>query len=80
MLFDPILDPHPARRVPLGTTWNGGDDLLLHRMQPLVDFVEATPDTLARKRNGRAVIPAETIEELQRIASTKSLLVHGVGL
>ncbi|HEY0143355.1 MAG TPA: DUF692 family protein [Thermoanaerobaculia bacterium] len=80
MLFDPILDPHPARRIPLGTTWNGGDDLLLHRMQPLVDFVEATPDTLARKRDGRAVIPGETIEALQRIAATKSLLVHGVGL
>lgn len=80
MLFDPILDPHPARRVPLGTTWNGGDDLLLHRMQPLIDFVEATPDTLARKRDGHAVIPGETIEALQRIAATKAVLVHGVGL
>lgn len=80
MLFDPILDPHPARRIPLGTTWNGGDDVLLHRMQPLVDFVEITPDTIARKRGGAAIIPVETIEELERIASTKSLLVHGVGL
>ena len=74
------LSPLPAPSPSLGMSWNGGDDLLLQRLLPYVDFVETTPDTIARKQHGRAVIPDATLDELRRIAATKTLLVHGVGL
>lgn len=74
--LSPLAAPSPS----LGMSWNGGDDLLLQRLLPYVDFVETTPDTIARKQNGRAVIPDATLDELRRIAATKTLLVHGVGL
>jgi uncharacterized protein (UPF0276 family) len=74
------LSPLPASSPALGMSWNGGDDLLLQRLLPYVDFVETTPDTIARKQHGRAVVPDETLDELRRIAATKTLLVHGVGL
>jgi uncharacterized protein (UPF0276 family) len=64
----------------IGTTYFGGEPLLLDRMMPLVDFIETTPDSIAEIRNRRAAISLEVLDELRTIAASKRLLVHGIGL
>ena len=66
--------------VAIGTTFNGGGSDLLDRILPLVDFIETTPDSIARVIDGRATIDDETVELLQEIARHARLLVHGIGL
>lgn len=64
----------------IGTTYNGGGAELLERILPLVDYIETTPDTIARVRRGRPEIDAMALETLREIARHARLLVHGVGL
>src|SRR5258706_16203490 len=64
----------------IGTTYNGGGAELLERILPLVDYIETTPDTIARVRGGRPEIDATALETLREIARHARLLVHGIGL
>ena len=64
----------------LATTYEGGDATLLNRLVPLVDFLEITPDSIARMVNGSASLDTRTLEEIRDIAGDRCVLVHGVGL
>lgn len=64
----------------LATTYEGGDVALLGRITPLVDFLEITPDSIARLVNGSPRLDPQTLEEIRDIWRGKQVLVHGVGL
>ncbi len=68
----------------LGFTYEGGDAGLLERVVPLVDYLEITPDSIARPqhggvRGGVRLDPA-ILDELDAVAGDVDFVVHGVGL
>ena len=70
----------PDRTFGLAVTYEGGDAAFLERLTSLVDYVEVSPDGMARKSDGRARLDERSLENLRNIVSGKKLLVHGVGL
>ena len=77
----PISDVAPANpRIGLATTYEGGDAALLARIVPLVEYLEITPDSIARRVSGSARLDAPTLEELRGLARGRKVLVHGVGM
>ncbi len=64
----------------MATTYEGGDAALLERIVPLVDFLEITPDSVARRVNGSARLDAPTLDEIRGLGRGRKVLVHGVGL
>ena len=67
-------------RFGLATTYEGGDSSFLERVVPFVQFLEITPDSIARKRNGSVRLDSRTLEEIRTVGCDKQVLVHGVGL
>lgn len=66
----------------IGTTYEGKDFEYLRRILPFVGHIEVSPDSIARRSNGRTDINPESLAHLQwmqRNAKT-DLLLHGVGL
>src|SRR5689334_3791992 len=74
------MAPEGTTIVALGTTYEGYNPELLERILPLVDYLEVTPDTLAEARDGRLVLHAAALDELQRVGPAARIIVHGVGL
>lgn len=66
--------------IATGINYEGRDPRFVETVLPLAEVVEVTPDAIATIRDGRAVIPAETIDELRTIARGARLTIHGVGL
>jgi uncharacterized protein (UPF0276 family) len=65
----------------LGTTYIGGNAELLRRILPLVEFLEVTPDTVARVTwDDRVILDERTLCELKDISRDVGLIAHGVGL
>lgn len=77
----PISDAPPTNpRMGLATTYEGGDAALLERVVPLVEYLEITPDSIARRVNGSVRLDAETLEEIRGLGRGRKVLVHGVGM
>jgi uncharacterized protein (UPF0276 family) len=67
-------------RLRLGFTYEGGEPALLERIVPIVDYLEITPDSIARQHGGVARLDPAIIDELHAIEDAVDLVVHGVGL
>ena len=76
--FGERIQSHP--RPKLAVTYNGDDPGLLDSLVPLVDFVEISPDAIARSEGGRTHLRAEVVQELAAVAPQIKLIAHGVGL
>jgi uncharacterized protein (UPF0276 family) len=61
-------------------SYEGHEPGLLERVLPLVDFIEVTPDTIARANSDRPQLDPEAMAELKAIGDDVVILVHGVGL
>jgi hypothetical protein len=68
--------PRPA----LAATYEGGHPALLERIAPLVDFLEISPDSIARADGRRATLRPEAVDEFRSVSSTARFVAHGVGL
>ena len=75
----PAIDSSEGRWG-LATTYEGGDPVLLERIVPLVEYLEVTPDSIARAGPNVARLDAGTLAEIRDLARGKKVLVHGVGL
>jgi uncharacterized protein len=64
----------------LCTTYEGHDPTYLECVLPLVDYLEVTPDSLARTHNGTVSLDSATMDDIQRICDDKQIVVHGIGL
>ena len=64
----------------LATTYEGMDSDLLHRIVPLVDYLEVAPDSIALSRNGHSSLRPELLDQLASVSPPTDLLVHGIGL
>lgn len=69
-----------ALRPGLGTTYLGHDPALLERVLPLVEYVETTPDSIARVENHAAALHPGSLAELKSIGDAAQVIVHGIGL
>jgi len=69
-----------ARQHCLGFSYEGGEPDLLHRIVPLVDYLEITPDSIARPIGAEVHLDRAIIDELKALGSSVSFMVHGVGL
>jgi uncharacterized protein len=67
-------------RPELAVTYNGDDPDLLHRLVPLVDVLEISPDAIARSEGGRTRIRPEVVQELAQVLPQVKLIAHGIGL
>ena len=68
------------RRFGLSTTYEGGDAALLRRLASHVDFLEITPDSIARVVDRSARLDMRTLEGIREVGRGRPVLVHGVGL
>jgi len=64
----------------LAVTYEGDERDLLDQLVPLVDFVEITPDAIARSQRGRAELRPELLSEYDSVVPARKLIAHGVGL
>ena len=69
-----------AVKPALATTYEGGDPDLLAKILPLVDYLEISPDTIARMDNGLSARHPAIVAEYQSVASQVKMIAHGVGL
>ena len=67
-------------RVAIGATFEGHGAGGLARVLPLVDYLEVTPDGIARRENGRARLDRDAVALLREAAAQTTVVVHGVGL
>ena len=70
----------PGPRVGIGTSYEALDPTFIEALLPRLDFVEVIPDTLAVREGRRSKIPAQTLRQLEQIATQATVIVHGVGL
>src|SRR5689334_12031400 len=63
-----------------GVNYEGRDPYFVAAVLPFADVVEVTPDALATRRNGAAIIPDATLEELRAINGRAQITLHGIGL
>ena len=66
--------------IRVGTNYEGRDPRFVETVLPFAEIVEVTPDAIASLRDGAAVIPDETLDELRAIARGAAITLHGVGL
>lgn len=65
----------------IGTNLEEITPAFIETILPLVDLVEVSPDSMARKgESGDAVIPKETLHLLADLAQQVTIVIHGVGL
>jgi uncharacterized protein (UPF0276 family) len=64
----------------VGTTYEGRDPGLLHRILPFVDYLEITLETISEQRGDRTVLSDEVMAELREIQGDVDIIVHGVSL
>jgi uncharacterized protein (UPF0276 family) len=64
----------------VGINYEGRDPRFVESVLPFADVVEVTPDAIATLRDGVPFIPDDTLRELQAIARSASITLHGVGL
>jgi uncharacterized protein (UPF0276 family) len=67
-------------RPALATTYEGDSPALLERIADLVDYIEITPDTIAKADSGGACLRPEILDEYQSVSSRIKFIAHGVGL
>jgi uncharacterized protein len=73
-------EPIDVGRPRLGFTYEGGEPELLERVMPLVDYLEITPDSIARPDDDGAHLDPAILDELGAVAGAMQFVVHGVGL
>lgn len=66
--------------IRLGTNYEGRDPRFVETVLPFAEVVEVTPDAVATLRDGKPVIPEETLRELRGIAARAPVILHGIGL
>ncbi len=69
-----------ARQHCLGFSYEGGEPELLDRIVPLVDYLEITPDSIARPIGAEVHLDRAIVDELKAVGSSTTFVVHGVGL
>jgi len=67
-------------RPALATTYEGVGLDLLHRITPLVDYLEIPPDSIARADGTTENLRPELLEAIACVAPPLKLIAHGVGL
>jgi uncharacterized protein len=72
--------PGNPRRPGLAMSYEGHAPGLLERVLPLVDYLEVTPDTIARVDGDSVRLDPDAMAELAAIEHDVQILVHGVGL
>jgi uncharacterized protein len=73
-------DTLDSGRLRLGFTYEGGEPELLERVVTLTDYLEITPDSIARPDGNGAHLDPAIIDELRAVAGATEFVVHGVGL
>jgi uncharacterized protein len=68
------------KKPALATTYEGADPLLLNRVLPVTGCLEVTPDSLAEMAGDTPYFPESRLSELEHIANSRDILIHGVGL
>ena len=68
------------KKPALATTYEAADPLLLDRVLPVIGCLEVTPDSLAEMTGDNPYYPESRLLELEHIAQSRDILVHGVGL
>lgn len=66
--------------IRLGINYEGRDPRFVDTVLPFAEVVEVTPDAVATLRDGKPVIPEETLRELRDIAARAPIILHGIGL
>jgi len=74
------LSGHAAPRAAVGTTYEGRDPGLLHRILPLVDYLEVTLETISEVRGGEIVLSDQVMAELKEASRSAKIILHGVSL
>ena len=69
----------PARPA-LATTYEGDSPALLDRIAHLVDYIEITPDTIAKAEREGARLRPEVLDEYRSVSPGVKFIAHGVGL
>jgi hypothetical protein len=64
----------------LATTYEGDDPDLLERVLPLVDYLEISPDAIARSDGKRSRLRPEVLREYEVASGAVRFIAHGVGL
>ncbi len=67
-------------RPGFATTYDAHDPVLLQGVLPYVDYLEITPDSISRRRQGRSEIQPDILADLESVQEEVRFLVHGVGL
>jgi len=67
-------------RAAVGTTYEGRDPGLLHRILPLVDYIEVTPETISEVKGGEVVLSDAVMAELKEVSRSVDIVLHGVSL
>lgn len=67
-------------RAAVGTTYEGRDPGLLHRILPLVDYIEVTPETISEVKGGQVVLSEAVMAELKEVSRSVDIVLHGVSL
>jgi uncharacterized protein len=75
-----LASPLTRRGHSLGFSYEGGEPELLARIVPLVNYLEITPDTIARPNGAELHLDRAIVDELKAIAGEVRFVVHGVGL
>jgi len=79
--MNPATSSHArGARVAVGTTYEGRDPGLLHRILPLVDYLEVTPETISEVKGGEVVLSDEVMDELKEASRSVDIVLHGVSL
>lgn len=68
--------PRPA----LAATYEGDNPALLESMASLVDYLEISPDAIARMDGRRPKLRRDVVQELRSVSPGMRVVAHGVGL
>jgi uncharacterized protein (UPF0276 family) len=72
-------EQHPVQPG-LAVVYEGREPVLLERLLPLIDYLEVTPDAIARADGDGARLNADAMTELNAAGNAVRLIAHGVGL
>ena len=70
----------PEPQFGMAVTYEGGDAAFLEQLVSLVDYIEVSPDGMARKADRAAMLDEVSLDNIRGLAKGKKVLAHGVGL
>lgn len=76
----PMATQQPGSTHTLCTTYDSYDPAFLGKVLPYVQYIEVTPDTIARALDDRITLNASIINSLRDVLPSVKVIAHGVGL